>query len=110
VPASLFVKWIWNGWPAGAVSAAVSYATFCALIWRTVPPVAPLAAADAGAEAGADAGALPAGELDAASDAPGDAEPAELGAGVTDGAGAYVQPGVVAVHATTARAAVKAAR
>jgi hypothetical protein len=72
---------------------------FCAEISRTspVPPDAladALAVADGSTDALADAEAL----ADALADA--------LGNGVTDGAGAYVQPGLADVHA--ARATIRA--
>jgi len=102
VPASLFSKLIWKGLPAGALTVVCSY-----LIPDALMTTAPVADEAAGVleGAGAPEAALGAGAPEAplgagAPDAPALAAP--LGAGVTDGAGAYVQPGVAELHAANA--------
>jgi hypothetical protein len=114
VAGSLFWKTIWNGVPAGAVSAAGSYLMPNAVIVMDGALPDPLAAGDAdapplaSAEAPALAAALAAAEaalLGAADATPlAVADAAELDTGVAEGAGAYVQPGAAVVQATTARA------
>ena len=104
----MFSKLIWKGLPAGALTVVCSYLIPDALM-MTAPVAdeaagvlegagAPEAALGAGApEAGApEAGAPEAG----APEAP--ALATTLGAGVTDGAGAYVQPGAAELHAANA--------
>ena len=87
IPESLFVNWIWNGCPAGAVMSVWSNAMFCALILMTVPAGAPLGAADA-PPLGAGA-ALPPGDADAPGDELGvtNADFQQSGTGVADGGG-----------------------
>ena len=72
----MFWKRIWNGTPAGAVTASCSYLTPRALIVTRLAFAEPLGAG-------------------------GPADAAELGAGVLEGAGAYVQPGLALVQAAT---------
>ena len=96
-------KLIWKGVPAGALTVVCSYLIPDALM--TTAPVADEAAGvpdGAGApEAGAPEAALGAGPPEpGVPDAP--ALAAALGAGVTAGAGAYVQPGAAALHAASA--------